>query len=181
MQIEKATIEDARGIAEVHVESWRVAYAGIVPPSYLAALSVAQREDSWKRQLLDGTPHILVARAAHRIVGFIAFGACRDAEAPSTHGEIWALYVLPSHWSAGTGTALCRSALEMLGKLGFAAVSLWVLSSNRRGIGFYETLGFTRVPDSEKMFVAGGEEIAEVLLVRSAVVDVDPHGGFDGG
>jgi hypothetical protein len=42
--VRAAELRDARGIAEVHVGSWRAAYAGIVPDADLVRLSVDQRE-----------------------------------------------------------------------------------------------------------------------------------------
>lgn len=95
MRVEAAAFEDSRAIAEVHVASWQAAYTGIVSASYLASISVEQREASWKKRLLEGLPQILVAREGSSLVGFVAFDACRDAQAPSSYGEIWALYVLP--------------------------------------------------------------------------------------
>jgi hypothetical protein len=42
MQIQPATLDDCRAIAELHVESWRHAYQQILPAAYLASLSVAE-------------------------------------------------------------------------------------------------------------------------------------------
>ena len=154
MRVKAATPDDARSMAEVHVASWRAAYAGIVTAGYLAGLSVEQREVSWKRQLLEGVPQVLIARDGPGVIGFIAFGACRDKEAPSSFAEIWAVYVLPSHWSLGVGRALWLAARESLLDQGFAAVTLWVLALNARGIRFYSAAGFAVDPGSEKLFAS---------------------------
>jgi hypothetical protein len=45
--IREARIEDAAGMARVHVDSWRTTYAGIVPDAYLANLTYARRENLW--------------------------------------------------------------------------------------------------------------------------------------
>jgi hypothetical protein len=42
--IAAASSKDCRAVAQIHVDAWRMAYAGIVPSKYLAALSVDQRE-----------------------------------------------------------------------------------------------------------------------------------------
>ena len=52
--IREARIEDAAGMAKVHVDSWRTTYAGIVPDTYLANLSYARREIFW-RDILGNT------------------------------------------------------------------------------------------------------------------------------
>ena len=165
MRVEAATSEDSLAIAELHVASWRAAYAGIVSASYLAALSVEQREASWKKQLLEGSPQILVAREGRSLVGFASFGACRDAQAPASFGEVWALYVSPSHWSAGVGRTLWLAALTSLVDRGFTVVTLWVLALNERAMRFYETAGFAVERGSEKLFTLGSQELAEVRLI----------------
>ena len=38
-----AHVDDAAGIADVHVRSWQEAYAGIVPDSYLTGLDAHER------------------------------------------------------------------------------------------------------------------------------------------
>ena len=49
MFIRKANIEDAMGIAKVHVDSWRTTYKGIVPEVFLENLSYDEREQNWKQ------------------------------------------------------------------------------------------------------------------------------------
>jgi ribosomal protein S18 acetylase RimI-like enzyme len=165
VHVEVATAADSRAIAEVHVGSWQQAYQGIVPGEHLSGLSVATRDAWWQEALRAGSPQVLVARCDERVVGFVAYGACRDDDAPPARGEIWALYVLSSHWSAGVGRALWLAALEHLRRQGYASVSLWVLSQNRRGIRFYTTAGFKADPASEKEFTLGGASLREVRLV----------------
>jgi hypothetical protein len=46
--IRKATPEDARAIAEVHVKSWRAAYRDLLPQDFLQGLSVDRREQQWQ-------------------------------------------------------------------------------------------------------------------------------------
>jgi hypothetical protein len=55
MEIRRAVADDARGIAQVHVKSWQAAYRGLLPQSYLDALSVEQREAFWV-QVIPGVP-----------------------------------------------------------------------------------------------------------------------------
>jgi hypothetical protein len=48
VSIAAASTTDCRAVAQIHVDAWRVAYDGIVPSDYLAALSVDQREAMWR-------------------------------------------------------------------------------------------------------------------------------------
>jgi hypothetical protein len=45
VEIRLATVEDARGIAEAHVASWRATYPGIVPQHYIDSLKVEEFAD----------------------------------------------------------------------------------------------------------------------------------------
>jgi hypothetical protein len=47
-RLDSGTAADCRAIAEVHVESWQHAYKDILPDTYLASLSVTEREEMWR-------------------------------------------------------------------------------------------------------------------------------------
>jgi GNAT superfamily N-acetyltransferase len=145
-EIRPAVLADARALAIVAVETWRAAYAGIVPSALLDALDLDAREAGFRNALippLEGrTTHFGVADA--RIVGFGSFGPCRDAtaKARSHTGEVYALYVLREHWGTGLGSALLHVGLSELRERALHPVSLWVLSDNARARRFYEREGF---------------------------------------
>src|SRR5687767_8378580 len=61
MVITPASPEDLGGVAAVHVESWRSAYADILPFEYLAGLSVQRREAMWREVLAEGRSELTVA------------------------------------------------------------------------------------------------------------------------
>lgn len=44
MSIRPAIIEDAAGIAKVHIDTWRIAYRDIVPQSYLNEMNYKDRQ-----------------------------------------------------------------------------------------------------------------------------------------
>lgn len=166
MKATTATIEDASPIADVHIRSWQAAYAEILDPEFLAALSVESRTARWQAILSANDSTTLVVRQGSEISGFVNFGKCRDAEAPGDQGEIHAIYVAPSAWGKGVGRELMIQAMNELRALGFLSVSLWVLSNNLRSIRFYESFGFERVPSSMKLTDVGGRQVEEVIYVR---------------
>ncbi len=165
-----ATEADARAVAIVHVDSWRAAYAGLIPSEVLAALSVEQRTAGWTRWIaaslrgdatdLDAVrPHrLLVAEDGERIVDWAAFGHGRDPDDGHRgelgglyvhpdhwhghRGELGGLYVHPDHWSTGVGASLTRRVEQKLRTAGHANAYVWVLSGNERAIGFYERQGW---------------------------------------
>ena len=129
MTIRDAEVADAQAIGEVHVASWQAAYAGLMPDSFLAGLSVESRAASWARHIGNGAGPVLVAEEDGVIAGFAAFGP----------GRLYALYLLPEYWGRGLGRALHDRVVE--GLPGDSAV-LWVLSTNERAKAFYVRQGW---------------------------------------
>ena len=164
--IRPAQQDDAAAIARIHVAAWQAAYAGIIDAAYLAALSTAQREAYWAQAIAQGRPGLLLAQDGDgAVTGWIAFGDCRDTDAPSTRGEIWAIYVDPTRWSQGAGQALWQQARDRLLEQGKAEVSLWVLAANQRAIRFYAALGFAPDPGSDRAITVAGASIDEARQI----------------
>jgi ribosomal protein S18 acetylase RimI-like enzyme len=134
---------DGRAIASVHVETWRVAYVGIIPAEVLDGLSVDQRGSKWEETLagLGSGERVEVAEDGGLVVGFAFTGACRDEDAFGL-GELYAIYVAPSHWGAGVGSALLASARRTLVEAGHDRAVLWVLEDNKRARSFYDRDGW---------------------------------------
>jgi ribosomal protein S18 acetylase RimI-like enzyme len=165
MKIVPATVENAPGIAGVHVRSWQAAYAGILDAEFLQGISIDSRAQQWQGNLQRNESQTLVAQRGDSVLGFVSYGRCRDKDAPADRGEIWALYADPAAWGQGVGLALMRSAVAGLQALGHTSTSLWVLGQNQRGIRFYQAFGFTPVPGSAKHFELGGRQVEEVCLL----------------
>src|SRR4051794_38496007 len=87
LAIRSATVDDALGIAEVHVIAWQSTYAGLLPQSLLDGLSVEQRTAEWLRNIMSGEATIQVAlNPAGQVAGFIATGSSRDTDVGSNVG-----------------------------------------------------------------------------------------------
>jgi GNAT superfamily N-acetyltransferase len=155
-----ATASDAAGIAAAHVQTWRSAYAGILPPAVLESLSIAGRAKYWGDLLADATrPSIvLVAELENAVAGFVCAGPERAGDAEYKAG-IYALYVLPQHQSRGLGRCLLLAAVDGLLSSGFGSLLVWVLADNpyRR---FYDGLGGEVI--RARSVEIGGVELAEV-------------------
>jgi GNAT superfamily N-acetyltransferase len=144
-RIRAATPEDARAIAEVHVASWRAAYRGVLPDTYLDRLSVDEREAQRRGHLGDPSSEwgTLVAEEDGRVIGFATFGPSRDEDAPPGTGEVPAIYLDPAVVGTGVGRALFAEAASGLRNAGFTRATLWVLEANERARRFYEKAGWT--------------------------------------
>src|SRR6185437_11184185 len=106
LTIRPANPADAPAIAQIHVDTWRAAYRGLMPDSVLDALDVERRAAFWKERLAHNRGVAFVAWEAERIIGFCDLIPTRDKDA---HGnsvaEIASIYIAPAHWRKGAGCA----------------------------------------------------------------------------
>jgi GNAT superfamily N-acetyltransferase len=138
--IRPATREDAEAIARVHVQAWREAYRGILPPDVLDRLSVQERMRLWDWALSHkGGGAMFVAEDKGRVVGFICAGRPREPRLGGT--EIQAIYVLATNQGKGLGRGLMRAAMQALCEAQDSTVYLWVANRNSKARRFYDKLG----------------------------------------
>lgn len=155
--------DDARAIAQVHVDTWRATYRSQLPAAFLDALSVDNRERMWRNEISVLAPdrRPWVAETQTRIIGFVVSGTSRDEHARAGEGEVYAIYVLPECWSRGIGRNLLAHAERDLRTHGYGEAILWCLEANARARAFYEQLGWHQDGATE-MREIGGREVAEV-------------------
>ena len=168
MNVRPATVEDANAIGRVQVETWRVAYRGLMPDETVAQFDVEDRLRMW-REGLARKPRpgsaTFVAELDGEVVGFASVGRSRDEEAES-EGELYAIYLHPSCWDRGIGRALLERAEESMRASGFERALLWVMEGNERGERFYRAAGWER--DGRKLDTFQGAEVVE-LSYRKAL------------
>ena len=158
---------DAKAIAEIHVTTWQAAYAGVIPDDVLKEMTYEKRLAYWKEAIEYSDPQLLVALDADKVIGFVGFDRSRDAGTPSSMGEIWAMYVTPSHWRKGVGLLLWDGARDGLKEEGCTQVSLWSLVANERALQFYEqAAGFKRDMTSLRTSPFGKVKLEEIRLKR---------------
>ena len=138
MEIRPIVPADRReDISRVYEESWKSAYKGIIPQTYLDSIP----KGNWVPHIDDPDQHTLICVDGGSIVGTTSF--CRSRfEEFSSWGEIISVYLLPEYVGQGYGKSLLREAIIGLRKLGFSNVFLWVLEDNHRARSFYENMGF---------------------------------------
>lgn len=142
--IRNAESNDALGIAKVHVLTWQTAYKGLIPDSYLQALSIDKRTESWAQQLntlADGTGY-LVAESAGEIIGFATVGKGGDDDSSKDNGELYAIYVHPDRQGIGIGNSLHQAGIDFLKSEYFKTATLWVLEANHASRRWYESRGW---------------------------------------
>jgi len=147
MLVRPAGSSDAREIARIHIQTWRTAYAGILPDGFLAGMDLDARIAMWL-QIIEGRiapTQTFVAVDEDGTAGFVSVGAYRPDEGTAAEpgvGEIYAIYVDPDRWANGVGHALMETATGHLMVHGFREIRLWVYEANPRARTFYERCGF---------------------------------------
>src|SRR5690606_14894668 len=126
-------LEEAGIISQIYAKSWKYAYKGIVPQSYLDEL----KEDRWAPVLANSPYKSLVLLEDNKYIGTSCYAKSRDM-VMGDWGEIISIYLLPEYFGKGYGTALINAAVKELIKDGFEKMYLWVLYDNIRARNFYE-------------------------------------------
>lgn len=151
-RIRRAVPGDARGIARAHVETWRSAYAGILPDRVVVQMSVDDKAAAWRQliQRQDAVDAVIVAEIDDgTIVGFASCGPAGPESMPDYDGEVHTLYVLPDWQEQGIGRALLCGCLRVLGAAEIAAAYLWVLADNPSRF-FYQAMGGKRIGERDE-------------------------------
>ncbi|WP_168014129.1 GNAT family N-acetyltransferase [Halomonas salinarum] len=174
MTIRTAEEADAAEVARIHVETWRIAYAGIVPDSHLACLNKEDREDWWTRTLsnsIEGTRLAVLPDGA--VVGWTSFGPSRDDDGQGV-GELYAIYLDHSRWGQGMGRGLLDDAVLQLMNKGYRSITLWVLEENLHARRFYEMAGF-HLDGASKVIEIDGKALVEIRYHRAVQPDAAPY------
>ena len=139
MKIRQATPADAKGIAKVHVDSWRTTYKEMFPAEYLQSLSYERREELWNEVIPNGYVFV-VENEQGDIVGFSSGGRERTGNYPGYEGELYAIYILQEYQGNGIGRKLVMPLTEVFKKEGIHSMIVLVLEENPSKY-FYESLG----------------------------------------
>jgi hypothetical protein len=157
-----ADASDSAAIAALHAASWRHAYRGILPDSYLDGAIAQERLDLWKKRLSPSGRDrrlVLLAESASELAGFVCilldadpeWGACLDN-----------LHVRPDNHRRGLGRLLFAEAARwLMSKEPGWPLHLWVFETNPAARGFYDRFGGEVVTRKIKR-MPGGAKIASL-------------------
>lgn len=151
MIIRSAKPDEGSVVSAIRVASWREAYGGLVPESYLAAMPA--NEEHWNALANGEHPgtELIVCELDGRVVGFACYGTARPPNLGYS-GELYAIYFLPDAIGKGHGAATMRAAMAGLSRLGHTDMTLWVMEANARGRRFYQRAGGVEIPGSRRNF-----------------------------
>ena len=147
--------DDREALGKIFCFGWKAGYKGILPNSYLEALTVEICTPKRVQQ-----QNYYVAEAAGKVIGLVNVGAARDMEYADS-GELRAIYVHPDYWRNRFGCALFQAALKRFEELKYPKFYLWVLRENARARRFYENMGMCAT-DNERMLSVADTEVVEI-------------------
>lgn len=159
IKIRKAILSDAKGIAKVHVNSWKTTYANIVSDEYLSNLSYESREKMWTNAIPNGDVYVAESHEGI-IVGFSKGGKERSNKYNGYDGEIYAIYILKEYQGKGIGKALVKPVIDEIKGMGLNSMLVLVLKDNISRL-FYESLGGRKIDTVEVEI--GGKKFSELV------------------
>lgn len=167
MNIRRAVIEDAKGIARVHVDSWRTTYKGIIPDDFLNNLSYEQRTELWKKNIAKEDNYVVVAENNEgQIVGF-ADAWKRETNLVESSSDLTSIYLLEEYQGQGIGKKLFKELFEHFKQLGYVKIFVEVLEENNTRY-FYENYDAKLVKTVQ---IKIGEKILNELIYEWDNVD----------
>lgn len=138
-KLRNAKQSDIQAIAQIHVNSWKAAFDGLMPNDYIAGYTVASRMTEWQQILNSQADTVIVAENGDKVVGFMSYR--NNPECKETV-ELDKLYLCPSVYGQKLGSRLLDHLEKNAINNKKSVVSLYVLDSNEAAIQFYSKHGF---------------------------------------
>jgi GNAT superfamily N-acetyltransferase len=173
VDVRRPVLRDVDELARINMDTWRAAYAGIVPQTRLDSMDPEAYRLRWIDNLTTGRPGVefRVAEVDGRLVAYAIAGPYRpqeDAEPEVVTGlaELYAIYVDPPMQGRGAGTAVHDAVLGALAQAGSDEAALWVLMDNVPSRRWYERRGW-RADGALSSWSAGDRDLPELRMRRS--------------
>ena len=168
MLIRKARLADAQGIANVHVDTWRTTYEGIIPTEFLNKLDYSERKNRWENKMRTENVVFVVENEEGQIIGF-ADTSRRENNLELNSIDLTSLYLLEAYQGRGIGKLLMKTLFEHYKNQSYDKVYVDVLADNNTRY-FYEYLGAKFVRNIK--IKIGGKILDESTYVWESVNDV---------
>lgn len=165
--VHTATAADLPEIVRIHRETWRLAYAQLLPPEVLDTLDT---DEAWALAVQQNA--VLKATEGDFIVGFVVASKAPDDEVAKADGSLppdaattalLSVLVEPRWGRRGHGTRLVAEACKRLEDAGATRGIAWVPEADKASRNFYERLGWTG-DGTVRTLDAGGRPLREVRV-----------------
>lgn len=158
--IRRASTDDALTISEISVDTWKKAYAGLLPQELLANRTVDEKRiNSWKENIAN-TDYTVLVYEDEKVCGYLWAGKKRDEiEVPY---EIYAIYVTPECQRSGIGQALVTAYKKMINNKPFY---LYIVKGNVSASAFYKKMGGKENAHYNRKLSIGKYSIEEEIYI----------------
>jgi len=171
-----ATAADLAEIIRIHRETWRLAYAGLLPKDVLDTLDA---DDAWALAVQSGA--VLRATEGEWTVGFAVASKAPHDEVAKADGSLPAdaettallsVLVEPRWGRRGHGTRLVAEACRRLAEAGATRGIAWVPEADKASRNFYERLGWSG-DGTVRTLDAGGRPLREIRVSGPLAMRLD--------
>ena len=140
--VRRAVDADVDALVRIQSDTWRAAYAGLVPAEALAHLTTPEASAAWRAAVgAGGGHHVFVASEGEWTVGFCA-AAYYGGENGAAIAEVSTLLVEPRWSRRGHGGRLLAAAADALRGHGASAGWAWVPEADAASRAFYAHAGW---------------------------------------
>lgn len=174
--VHPATIYDIPHVARIQRDTWRAAYADLLPAEVLDALDSEDAERAWEQTRADGTVRVLVATEGAFTVGFCSAGIAPTDEVADADGSvpedadtvvlIGTLLVEPRWGRRGHGGRLIATAAHALRNEGATRGIAWIPEADTASGKFYASIGW-RPDGTARTLDAAGTPLREIRVTGS--------------
>ncbi|GAB6897435.1 GNAT family N-acetyltransferase [Kineosporia succinea] len=175
--VRPARASDPAVIGSIQARAWGLAYAQLLPPEALAALTPAELTPVWREAVLrpPGPKHgVFVAVTDDLVVGFASVAPSDDQDADEATGALGVLAVDPGHQRAGHGSRLLSAVVDHLRGHGLTSLTVWVPEADSPRVEFFTSAGM--VADGARRSFAGPDGTT-VTEARFTAEIGEPVGG----
>ena len=180
--VRPAEPSDAAEIARIQLDTWRVAYADLLPPEVLAGLDAGEAELTWRQTVEQGPAQVFVAVEGDWLVGFCAAGPAPEDETAGADGSpakdsatvalVSTLLVEPRWGRRGHGGRLLAEAGKAMRAAGSTRGIAWLPEQDKASLAFYERAGWVR-DGTVRTLDAGGRPLREIRLTGTLRIELD--------
>lgn len=170
VSVRPARAQDVADIARIQVETWRTAYASILPPAVLDGVSVEDAAAAWAEAVASPPSprhHLLVAQEQEWVVGFAALGPADDLQPddpqPQTSLAVGPVLVEPRWGRRGHGSRLLAAVVDHGRDDGMTRAITWIPEQDSASREFFLSAGWA--PDGlARALDTGAGELREIRL-----------------
>ncbi|WP_428775916.1 N-acetyltransferase family protein [Vibrio sp.] len=168
MEIKVAEYSDYERIAQLHADSWRRYYQGILSDDYLADEVLTERSTIWQTRLINPpfNQHVLLAEEGGLLCGFICAFGNHDFERGTI---IDSIHIDSAYRGKGLGKRLMAEMAQWVDQyFSDNGMYLEVLKQNQQAVDFYSHIGGEQTLERTWNSPCGSQLTEQIYTWKSA-------------